>query len=54
MNSAKASSPSAKKVAKNRDPQNRDIALKKILEDVMTDQRRQEIDLYKLYAKICC
>jgi type I restriction enzyme R subunit len=41
----------AKKVAKNRDPQNRDIALKKILEDVMSEQRRQEIDLYKLYAK---
>ena len=41
----------AKKVAKNRDPQTRDIALHKILEDVMSNQRRQELELYKLYAK---
>ena len=41
----------AKKVAKNHDPQTRDIALHKILEDVMSNQRRQELDLYKLYAK---
>jgi len=41
----------AKKVAKNKDPQTRDIALHKILEDVMSNQRRQEIELYKLYAK---
>jgi type I restriction enzyme, R subunit len=41
----------AKKVAKNRDPQTRNIALHKILEDVMSNQRRQELDLYKLYAK---
>ena len=41
----------AKKVAKNRDPQNRDIALHKILEEVMSKQRRQEIELYKLFAK---
>ncbi|MDB4622822.1 hypothetical protein OAE02_03625 [Akkermansiaceae bacterium] len=41
----------AKKVAKNRDPQTRDIALEKILEDVMSNQRRQELELYKLYAK---
>ena len=41
----------ARKVAKNRDPQNRDIAFSKILEDVMTQQARQEMDLYKLYAK---
>lgn len=41
----------AKKVAKNRDPHTRDIALGKILEDVMSSQRRQELELYKLYAK---
>lgn len=41
----------AKKVAKNRDPQTRDMALQKILEDVMSNQRRQELELYKLYAK---
>ncbi len=41
----------AKKVAKNHDPKTRDIALHKILEDVMLNQRRQELDLYRLYAK---
>lgn len=41
----------AKKVAKNSDPQTRDLAFRKILEDVMASQRRQELDLYKLYAK---
>ncbi|MGB0372880.1 MAG: type I restriction endonuclease subunit R [Opitutales bacterium] len=40
-----------KKVAQNTDPQTRDIALHKILEDVMSNQRRQELELYKLYAK---
>lgn len=39
------------KVANNRDEQNRDLAFKKILDDVMTKQRRSELDLYKLYAK---
>lgn len=41
----------SKKVAQNRDPQNRDIALKSILDQVMAKQRRQEIELYKLFAK---
>ena len=41
----------AKKVANNRDTQNREIALNKILDDVMSEQRKQELDLYKLYAK---
>lgn len=41
----------AKKVAKNRDPQTRDIALEKILKDVMSNQRSQELELYKLYLK---
>ncbi len=39
------------KVAENRDAQNREIALKKIMDDVMREQRKKELDLYKLYAK---
>jgi type I restriction enzyme R subunit len=39
------------KVADNKDSQNRDLAFKKILDDVMSQQRKKELDLYKLYAK---
>ena len=39
------------KVAENSDEQNRDLAFKRILDDVMSKQRKQELDLYKLYAK---
>lgn len=39
------------KVADNSDTQNREIAFKKILDDVMREQRKKELDLYKLYAK---
>ncbi|MDD4778378.1 MAG: type I restriction endonuclease subunit R [Fermentimonas sp.] len=39
------------KVADNIDSQNRDLAFKKILDDVMSDQRKKELDLYRLYAK---
>ncbi len=39
------------KVAENKDVQNRDIAFKKILDEVMSKQRKQELELYKLYAK---
>ena len=39
------------KVAENSDVQNREIAFKKILDDVMREQRKKELDLYKLYAK---
>ncbi|MCB0703526.1 MAG: type I restriction endonuclease subunit R [Ignavibacteriae bacterium] len=39
------------KVADNMDSQNRDLAFKKILDDVMSKQRKNELDLYKLYAK---
>lgn len=39
------------KVAQNADDQNRDLALKKILDDVMAQQRKQELELYKLYAQ---
>ncbi|MCB9000336.1 MAG: type I restriction endonuclease subunit R [Bacteroidales bacterium] len=39
------------KVAENKDSQNRDLAFKKILDDVMAQQRKKELELYKLYAK---
>lgn len=39
------------KVAKNTDIANRDLAFKKILDDVMSQQRKNELDLYRLYAK---
>lgn len=39
------------KVADNKDTQNRDLAFKKILDDVMNQQRKKELELYKLYAK---
>jgi type I restriction enzyme R subunit len=39
------------KVAENSDVQNKDLAFKKILDDVMSKQRKQELDLYRLYAK---
>lgn len=41
----------AKKVAKNNNTPTRDLALKQILADVMAQQRKQELELYKLYAK---
>lgn len=39
------------KVIENYDEQNKDLAFKKILDDVMSKQRKQELDLYRLYAK---
>jgi type I restriction enzyme, R subunit len=39
------------KVAENKDAQNRDLAFKKILDDVMGQQRKKELEIYKLYAK---
>jgi type I restriction enzyme R subunit len=39
------------KVADNKDAQNKDLAFKKILDDVMRKQRKKELELYKLYAK---
>lgn len=39
------------KVAENQDAQNRELALKKILDEVMAQQRKQELELYKLYAQ---
>lgn len=39
------------KVADNTDTQNRDLAFKRILDEVMGKQRKKELELYKLYAK---
>lgn len=39
------------KYAENSDSQNRDIAFKKMFDDVMSKQRRNELDLYRLIAK---
>ena len=39
------------KVANNKDSQNSDLALRKILEEVMRKQRKEELDLYRLFAK---
>lgn len=40
-----------KKYEQNPDVQNRDIAFRKIFEDVMNQQRKNELDLYRLMAK---
>lgn len=39
------------KVVQNDDVQNSNLAFKKILDEVMRKQRKQELELYKLYAK---
>nr|WP_321373111.1 type I restriction endonuclease subunit R [uncultured Bacteroides sp.] len=39
------------KFAENPDTQNREIAFKKIFDDVMSKQRKSELDLYRLIAK---
>ncbi|MCS5488880.1 hypothetical protein [Algoriphagus limi] len=39
------------KVVENKDSQNLDLAFKKILDEVMSQQRKKELDLYRLYAK---
>tara|TARA_R110000765_G_scaffold407277_1_gene504533 strand:+ start:502 stop:987 length:486 start_codon:yes stop_codon:yes gene_type:complete len=39
------------KVVDNADEQNRNLAFQKILDEVMSKQRKQELDLYRLYAK---
>lgn len=39
------------KVAENGDVQNRDLAFMKILDDVMSKQRKNELDLYRMYAQ---
>ena len=39
------------KVSKNTDVQNQDLAFLRILEDVMSKQRKDDIELYKLYVQ---
>lgn len=39
------------KYAENPDAQNRDIAFRKIFDDVMSQQRKSELDLYRLISK---
>ncbi|PQJ73592.1 type I restriction endonuclease subunit R [Polaribacter butkevichii] len=39
------------KYLNNTDEQNKSIAFEKIMNDVMAQQRKQELDLYRLYAK---
>lgn len=39
------------KYAENKDMQNRELALKKIIEDVLIQQRKQELEFYKLNAQ---
>jgi len=39
------------KVLENSDEQNRNLAFQKILDEVMSKKRKQELDLYRLYAK---
>lgn len=39
------------KFAKNQDVQTKELAFRKILDDVMSKQRKTELDLYRLYAK---
>lgn len=39
------------KFADNPDTQNREIALKRMIDEVLAQQRRQELELYKLHAK---
>lgn len=39
------------KVVENADEQNRNLAFQKILDEVMSKQRKKELDLYRLYAK---
>ena len=39
------------KYADNADPQNREIAFKKIFDDVMGKQRKNELDLYRLLSQ---
>lgn len=39
------------KFANNQDSQNKDLAFRKILDDIMAQKRKQDLDLYRLYAK---
>ena len=39
------------KYSENEDVQNKEIAFKRIFDDVMSSQRKNELDLYRLLAK---
>lgn len=39
------------KYAENPDPQNADIAFRKMFDEVMAKERKNELDLYRLIAK---
>ncbi len=39
------------KYFENKDSQHKDLAFKKMLDEVMSEQRKRELELYKLYAK---
>lgn len=40
-----------KKVAENMDYHTRDLAFKKIMDEVMAKQRKADMDMYKLYVQ---
>lgn len=39
------------KVVQTTDPQNKELAFKEILDDIMREKRKQDLDLYKMYAQ---
>ena len=51
VNSMRAHPDFTAKYVENPDPQNKSIAFEKILSDVMLKRRRQEMELYKLFAQ---
>ncbi len=51
VNSMRAHRDFMTKYVENPDPQNKSIAFEKILEDVMFKRRREEMELYKLFAQ---
>lgn len=50
INSIRAHPDYTEKYAENADPYNRELALERILQDVMLKRRKEELELYKLYA----
>ncbi|APF36754.1 DEAD/DEAH box helicase [Chelatococcus daeguensis] len=50
VNSVRAHPDFGEKYAANPDPYNREIALEKMLQDVMLKRRKEELELYKLFA----
>ena len=50
VNSVRAHPDYAEKYEANTDPYNRGLALEKMLQDVMLKRRKEELELYKLYA----